>query len=207
LLVLSLQATVVTLLFNNIPFIMIAMLPVALTVLYALTTQVSAQNLVPVGGTFNVSLGQPPKNQTFFFNQLLDLSYTGAISQCAQNCTATQSILSQTQGDPVQLCNNQTVKAFMACEQCMFNGIIAANKPMPDPRAGSTPVIQGYLASCKERANVTELMFDTTVALKLALPPTWDGPTGIFVPNIGLVFTVGAGVFLGTSAIVLLSNM
>ncbi|KAF9268692.1 hypothetical protein L218DRAFT_892093 [Marasmius fiardii PR-910] len=181
---------------------MIAMLTVAFTLLCALTAQVSAQSPAQAADAFNVSLGTPPK--VFQYNQLLDLDYSGTISPCSQNCTNTQNLLSNTGGDPKQLCVDPVVQSLRDCEQCMFVNLINANKPMTDPRMGSTPAVQGFIATCKARANITNL---DAKKYALALPTTWDGPTDIFVPTIGLVFTVGTGAFLGTSAIILLSNM
>lgn len=63
--------------------------------------------------------------------------------------------------------------------------------------------IPAYGTSCVAEANITL----TAPQTALALPAFWDGPTGIEVPLVGLVFVVGAGAFMGIGAIVMLSNM
>ncbi|KAG7091032.1 hypothetical protein E1B28_010093 [Marasmius oreades] len=178
---------------------MIAMLSVALALLYTFTTQVSAQAPPQAPDMFNVSLG----TQKFFYNQLLDFSFSGPISSCTDNCASVKSILAGTNGDAQQLCKNETVQSLLECEQCMFTALIKNNKPMPDLRAGSTPLLQSYATSCTERAKVTF----PPKNISLAVPPTFDGPMDIFVPTVGLVFTVGTATFLATSSIILLSNM
>ncbi|KAJ8076857.1 hypothetical protein PM082_001280 [Marasmius tenuissimus] len=192
---------------------MIAMFSVAFTLFLTLATQVSAQATPPVGNvTFNVTLGTPSKGFTvYFYNQLLDFPFTETISPCAANCTQIKNDLAATNANATQLCTNTTVQKLQECEQCMFTQLIAANKPMPDVRAGSTPILGGYLASCTER-NLTEEIkpnngFAKATDFALALPPNWDGPTGIFVPTVGLVLGVGTGTFLAVSSILLLSNM
>jgi hypothetical protein len=84
----------------------------------------------------------------------------------------------------------------------MFNALVAANAPMPDPRAGSNPMMAAYSASCAA-ANFTLTKAQTA----LTIAPLWDGPEGIFVPVGGMVFTVGVGAFIGVSAIMIVSNM
>lgn len=41
------------------------------------------------------------------------------------------------------LCNNATVTAVTACQQCFFTTIIEDNRKMPEPLAGSTPALAG----------------------------------------------------------------
>ncbi|KAK1232164.1 hypothetical protein PQX77_004712 [Marasmius sp. AFHP31] len=192
---------------------MIAMFSVAFTLFLTLATQVSAQATPPPANvTFNVTLGSPATGiKLFFYNQLLDFNFTGVIKPCETNCIEIKNTLAGTNGDAKQLCTNTTVKRLQECEQCMFTQLIAANKPMPDVRAGSTPVLGSYLASCEERKMTEEKEpnngFAAATAFALALPDNWDGPTGIFIPTVGLVLGVGTGAFLGVSSILLLSNM
>jgi hypothetical protein len=42
------------------------------------------------------------------------------------------------------LCNNDTVTAITACQQCYFSTIIHENRQMPDSLAGSTPALAGW---------------------------------------------------------------
>ena len=44
------------------------------------------------------------------------------------------------------LCNNATVTAVTACQQCFFTTVIQDNRKMPEPLAGSTPALTGGLA-------------------------------------------------------------
>ncbi|KAL0072692.1 hypothetical protein AAF712_000455 [Marasmius tenuissimus] len=202
---------------------MIAMFSIAFTLFLTLATQVSAQATPPVGnGTFNVTLGTPSKGFTvYFYNQLLDFPFTGTISpalihrftSAVRRPTAPKSRM--TWPPPTQMLRNSArtppSKSYRNASSACLNKLIAANKPMPDVRAGSTPILGGYLASCTER-NLTEEIkpnngFAKATDFALALPPNWDGPTGIFVPTVGLVLGVGTGTFLAVSSILLLSNM
>ncbi|KAL0581334.1 hypothetical protein V5O48_000710 [Marasmius crinis-equi] len=177
---------------------MIAMLSVALALFFTLAAQVSAQ--APANGSnLIVAVG----NDNLTYNQLLNFPFTGVIAPCEQNCKDAKTALESTNGSVTQICSPQVVQSFFTCEQCIFTTLIAANKPKPDPLAGSNPVVTGFAAACLKQANVTVAANQSA----LALPPSWDGPTGIFVPTIGLVFTVGSGAFLGVSAILILSNI
>lgn len=106
----------------------------------------------------------------------------------------------------------------------MFTQLINTNQKMPDPRAGSTPLISGtsppnphleprtltskrsytaYSAACLASQNVTL----PVQSLKLALPASWDGPFDVVMGLPGTIVTVIVGAGLGMSAILLLSNM
>ena len=105
----------------------------------------------------------------------------------------------------------------------MLTELINKNEPMPDPRAGSTPALAGkhpsfytwwsdylkaffhvaYSAACLASQNITI----PPTAIALTLPATWDGPLDIVMGLPGTIFTVIVGAFLGSSAILLLSNM
>ncbi|KAJ4500651.1 hypothetical protein C8R41DRAFT_810463 [Lentinula lateritia] len=149
--------------------------------------------------TFNVSVPFPP--QTLSAAQLLP-NFTGAIANCAANCSNVQTELSGCQDDASCLCATQLVSDLRNCEQCMYESLIAANAPLPDPKAGSTPVLVGYQAACAA-FNITL----NTTQVALALPTDWDGPFGLGLNIVGTVFTVGAGFILGTSSLLLLSNL
>ncbi|KAJ3856062.1 hypothetical protein EV368DRAFT_79058 [Lentinula lateritia] len=185
----------------------------ALYLLMLLASQVTAF-------TFNISVPFLP--QTLSAAQLLP-NFTGAIATCAANCSNVQTELSGCQDDASCLCATQLVSDLRNCEQCMYEALIAANAPLPDPKAGSTPVLVGeslifftlvfrepnqwichlgYQAACAA-FNITL----NTTQVALVLPTNWDGPFGLGLDLVGTVFTVGAGFILGTSSLLLLSNL
>lgn len=63
------------------------------------------------------------------------------VTQCSTNCTSAQAQLTACGNDFTCLCRQDTFQALLDCQQCMFTSLIAANKPMPDPRAGSNPLL------------------------------------------------------------------
>ncbi|KAL0952304.1 hypothetical protein HGRIS_006592 [Hohenbuehelia grisea] len=62
---------------------------------------------------------------------------------CAAQCTQADQALRACNDDASCLCGPNTVSPLQACEQCMFTELIRTNKPLPDFRAGSTPVLAG----------------------------------------------------------------
>jgi len=84
----------------------------------------------------------------------------------------------------------------------MYTALITANKPLPDLRAGSTPMLQAYQAACGA-FNFTV----TTAQVALTLPANWDGPFGQGLNLAGTVVSVGAAFILGMGSLFLLSNL
>jgi len=150
----------------------------------------------------NIVTGGPLGNITA--SQVLAVPSGPLTSACQSSCDpATQAI--QTCGDTNDscLCNNATISALVTCEQCMFTQLINTNQKMPDPRAGSTPLISAYSAACLASQNITL----PVTSLKLALPASWDGPFDAVMGLPGTIITVIVGAGLGMSAILVLSNM
>ncbi|ESK93634.1 hypothetical protein Moror_1532 [Moniliophthora roreri MCA 2997] len=177
---------------------MIALLPVvALSFFFALAGQVTAQRDAGINATVG--------GQLVLASQFLDgIDFsTEPLASCNTNCSATKSILTTPGVTNATLCDDSTAASLLACQQCMYEALIKANKPLPDPKAGSTPLLQGYQTSCKEVGN--KPLNKTQVAL--VVPPFWDGPLGIGIPTAGLPFAVGFAAIFGTSAIVMLSTM
>jgi hypothetical protein len=87
---------------------------------------------------------------------------------------------------------------------------------MPEPLAGSTPVLAGASAHCEPQIAPSHFILAAYVAacnmtpppvMALTLPPNWLGPRDI-VLNMGeTVVVVGIGGLLGVSALFLLSNI
>ncbi|KAF5392096.1 hypothetical protein D9757_003353 [Collybiopsis confluens] len=151
--------------------------------------------------TFNVTFG----TQSLSATQLLPAAneFVGSLAGCNANCSAAQTQLASCNDDASCLCNTtQTVKSLRDCEQCMYQSLIRDNKPLPDPKAGSTPILVGYQTACTA--------FNFTLApaqVSLTLPSTWDGPFGLGLGTAGTVVTVAAGFFISTSGILILSNL
>ncbi|KIY62178.1 hypothetical protein CYLTODRAFT_494817 [Cylindrobasidium torrendii FP15055 ss-10] len=148
---------------------------------------------------FNITLG----TSVIQASDLLNFPLEGNFASCAANCTTAQTAIDDGGSDATSICSAETASKVLSCQQCLFTSLLAANTLPPDPRMGSQPFLAAYGTSCAADANVTF----TAPQTALALPPFWDGPTGIEVPLVGLVFVVGAGAFMGIGAIVLLSNM
>jgi len=162
----------------------------AVSVLLLLASQVSAF-------TFNVTFG----TQNLAAADVLP-SITGVLGSCNSDCNPVQSALAACNDDASCLCASPLVKQFLACEQCMYETLINQNVHSPDPKAGSTPMLQGYSAACAA-FNITLNATQTA----LVLPTNWDGPFGLGLNTVGTVFTVGAAVFLGVSSLLILSNL
>jgi len=147
---------------------------------------------------FNITVG----NMLLQSNQILDFNFNvPPMTECNGNCTSAQTQIAGC-ADESCFCRSDIVASLRSCEQCMYASLIAANKPKPDIRAGSTPVLAAYAVSC---LNAKIPLAKPQIAL--TIPPSWDGPSGIFVPIGGLVVTVGIGAVLGVSAITLVSTM
>lgn len=85
----------------------------------------------------------------------------------------------------------------------MFNDLIAKFAQTSDPRAGSATALTAYGAACLAAVNITI----PPQFIALQVPSNWDGPYGVSLSELSTAFTVAAGVLLGGSVILLLSNM
>jgi len=148
--------------------------------------------------SFNITVG----TMNLTISQILDIPDSPVKTACDGNCSIAQDTLQKCNDDTTCLCQNDTVAALLTCEQCMFTTLINTNKPKPDFRAGSTPVLSAYSASCKA-ANITL----APAQVGLQLPTNWDGPFVAILPFGAAIFTAIVGGTLGISAIFILSNM
>jgi hypothetical protein len=102
----------------------------------------------------------------------------------------------------------------------MYTQLIAKNEKMPDPRAGSTPVLGGmyisplcelvsltsipaYAAACLASANVTV----PPALIGLTVPADWDGPNGMSMGLPAAVLTVITTGLIGVGGIAILCSM
>ncbi|KAJ6504827.1 hypothetical protein C8R47DRAFT_1103780 [Mycena vitilis] len=163
---------------------------------------VSAVLLTALAGralAFNVTVG----NTLFQADEVLGFASTPLIASCDSNCTiARTAIAACAVDDNACFCSNATTTPLQSCEQCVFEAVIRANKPAPDPRAGSNVALSGWTTMCTA-ANIT-----VTPAIGLAVPTdVWDGPfVSVFPTAVGWVIAVTGGV-LGSSLIYMLCNM
>ncbi|KAF5326078.1 hypothetical protein D9611_000904 [Ephemerocybe angulata] len=161
--------------------------------LFALFTALANQVLA-----FEIAVG----NKVFKTTELFAIPESPVKTACAANCTDATTKIAACNDDTPCLCRAETFNAMLSCETCMFNYLIAKNKPMPDPRAGSNVVVGGYVAVCK---GVNPALMTGQTALKV--PAGWDGPLVSILPIGGAIVTVLFAGILGVSAILLLSNM
>ncbi|KAI0077674.1 hypothetical protein K474DRAFT_1060565 [Panus rudis PR-1116 ss-1] len=101
------------------------------------------------------------------------------------------------------LCNNSTIQALTACEQCFFNELIHTFKVAPDPRADATPALKTYTDACNASLNTVVPASE----FKITLPPDWDGPSGIGLNLAATVVTCIVTFGLGVSLIGVLVTM
>ena len=102
----------------------------------------------------------------------------------------------------------------------MYVQLIEDNEKMPDPRAGSTPVLSGahttpvsrlmlltslpaYAAACLASVNVTI----PPQLVGLTVPADWDGPNGMSMGLPAAVLTVITAGLIGVGGISILSSM
>ncbi|KZT18253.1 hypothetical protein NEOLEDRAFT_1125590 [Neolentinus lepideus HHB14362 ss-1] len=158
----------------------------------ALAGRVAALTIA-VGGTVgNVSA-----------TDFLAVQDTALMNECSTQCAPAMTAIQNCGTSDSCLCNGTTVPLITTCEQCMFNQLITDNRPMPDPRAGSTSALTAYAAACLASVNVTV----PKTSITLTLPSNWDGPVGVGLNLAGTVVTVAAGFGLGMGSLLLLSNM
>ncbi|KAJ7173864.1 hypothetical protein C8R46DRAFT_1348418 [Mycena filopes] len=146
---------------------------------------------------FNVTIG----TTVFQATEVLAFTTTPVIASCDAQCATARSIIAACAVDDLTcLCSAATTGPLQTCEQCLFTALIDANKPAPDPRAGSNVALGGWTTNCA--ANHT-----LPTPLALAVPASWDGPfVSVFPTAVGWVIAVTGGV-LGSSLIYMLCNM
>ncbi|KAJ8502821.1 hypothetical protein ONZ45_g11398 [Pleurotus djamor] len=144
---------------------------------------------------FNVTYGE--KDLT-----ISELIPTVIGDDCPDLCNTAKGNMQGCNDDANCLCRRDTLDAFTACEQCLFNEVIRTNKPV-DPFIGSSPLLGAYGTAC----NVTTGTKPPADALTLTLPDFWDGPFVSVLPvGLAVLYTIFGGIF-GVSALLILCNM
>ncbi|KAJ6591824.1 hypothetical protein DFH09DRAFT_1025846 [Mycena vulgaris] len=158
---------------------------------------VSAVILTALAGralAFNVTV-----NKSLFQSQeVLAFTPTPLTASCDSLCKPASAVINDCATNnnvTACFCDAKVTKPLQDCEQCIFDALIAANKPAPDIRAGSNQVLAGWNANC----NLT---------LAVAVNPlTWDGPfVAVFPEPVGIAIAAVGGL-LGMSLIYMLCNM
>ncbi|CCM03224.1 uncharacterized protein FIBRA_05349 [Fibroporia radiculosa] len=148
---------------------------------------------ISVGG----SVGTVPASQFLTVN---DANLTNA---CQTQCSPANKAIQACGTSNTCLCDSATVTLITACEQCMFDELIAQNLPMVDPRAGSATALTAYQTACLDAVNVTV----PTSEITLTLPTDWDGP---FEQRLGVpatVFTVFMALVLACGSVYVINTM
>jgi len=135
-------------------------------------------------------------------NQFLDVSDSALLATCNNQCTSANSSIAAC-ADDTCLCSNATVTAILDCQQCMFNTLIAENRPMPDPLAGNQVALTNYAAAC---LNSTKAAVPANLTT-LALPGSWDGPFGQGLTPATTAITLIAALMVGGGAIAVVNSM
>ncbi|KAM6493419.1 hypothetical protein JOM56_011553 [Amanita muscaria] len=151
-----------------------------------------------VSAVFNLTVG----NQVLLAGNILDIPSSGVQSACSTNCSAADATLKGCQDDSACLCRNNTISSLSACEQCMFDFLVARFQEAPDPKVGSQAVLDAYAAAC-QATNQTL----TPRSTSLLLGPNWNGPEDTSLSTGGAVVVVTIGGLLGVSALYLLWNL
>jgi len=160
-----------------------------------LAGRVAALNIT-VGG----SVGTVPASEFLTLDSADSIFMTDCQTQCQPGMNA---IAACGETNDSCLCDSATVTNITACEQCMFNDVIAKNARPTDPRAGFTSALTAYAAACLAAVNVTV----PTTEITLTLPADWDGPFGVGMGAAGTAFTLIAGLLLGTGSIYVINTM
>ncbi|KAA1474061.1 hypothetical protein DENSPDRAFT_840596 [Dentipellis sp. KUC8613] len=149
----------------------------------------------------NVSIGGTVGNISA--TDFLKVNDAQLISDCSSNCTAGNQAL-QSCTDNACFCSNETVIAITSCQQCMLTTVIAQNRKVADPRAGSAAALSAYTGACADpKVNIT--VPATLTAIKL--PADWDGPQSLTLNTGTTVVAVIAGAVLGLSLIYVVNTM
>ncbi|KAH9976641.1 hypothetical protein BGW80DRAFT_1289588 [Lactifluus volemus] len=150
----------------------------------------------------NIAIGGSVGNVTA--DQFLTLQDADLTSKCQQSCMPATTAIQSCNGNDGCLCNNATVTAITGCQQCYFTTLIQENRRSSDPKAGSTPALVAYAASClASPANVT--VPPTEVAL--TLPPGWIGPADEHLNLGATIVYVGVGAILGVGSLAIVCTM
>ncbi|KAJ7224509.1 hypothetical protein GGX14DRAFT_426021 [Mycena pura] len=152
-----------------------------------------------LASNFNVSVNK----HLYLASQILAFDPTPVTSQCNANCSVLQTALSQCKPDDTAcFCANSTATLLQACEECLFQKLVAANA-RADQRAGSNQVLAGWTANCAA-SNLTIVPIGLSPA---DLGASWDGPfVSVFPTALGWGVAVMGGL-LGVSLIYLLCDM
>ncbi|KAH8822769.1 hypothetical protein DL96DRAFT_1559595 [Flagelloscypha sp. PMI_526] len=171
----------------------------ALFLFVALAGRVLAQTAAPANSSFILTVGKVNITTA----QILAINpVPSALTSCKAPCDEASGKFSSCGNDASCICANTTADSLQKCEQCMFTFQIQNNLPNTDFRIGSTPVLGALGASCAA-ANMTV----NKTLLALALPPTWDGPTGIVLGTPLTVVGVITAFTLAMGAIITLSSL
>jgi len=135
--------------------------------------------------------------------QIVDIPAGQLKTDCEAACAPAFSAIQACGEDDNCLCKNETAVAIRDCQQCMYVQLIQTNEKMPDPRAGSTPVLSAYAAACLASANVTV----PPNLISLTVPADWDGPNGMSMGVPAAVLTVIATALIGVGGISILCSM
>lgn len=134
---------------------------------------------------------------------LIDIPAGQLKTDCQTACAPAFSAIQACEEDDNCLCGNETAVAIRDCQQCMYSELIKKNEKMPDPRAGSTPVLSAYSAACLSSVNITVL----PKSIALTLPTDWDGPNGMSMGLPAAILTVITTGLIGVGGIWILCSM
>ncbi|KAI9060122.1 hypothetical protein FKP32DRAFT_1578179, partial [Trametes sanguinea] len=167
---------------------------------------------------FNITIAAPVGNinasQFLQVNDPPGLTHL-RLTKCQSNCsTAISSIQQCGDTNDACLCSNATVQAIVQCEQCMFNELIALNRPPMDPRAGQTAAIAAYAAACQGSltddqilpGNASQFMVLNPKLVALT-PPPFNGPFEQILTTFGTAVSVIAATLLGSGLIAVVNTM
>jgi len=135
--------------------------------------------------------------------QIVDIPAGQLKTDCEAACAPAFSVIQGCREDDNCLCENETAVAIRDCQQCMYAQLIKKNEKMPDPRAGSTPVLGAYASACLASVNVTV----PPALISLTVPADWDGPNGMSMGVPAAVLTVITAALVGVGGISILCSM
>jgi len=147
----------------------------------------------------NIALGGSVGNVSA--TNFLTVNDAQLTKDCATQCAPANNAIQACTTDAC-LCDSATVTAITACEQCMFDALIANDTTSADPRAGSATALTAYAAACAAQ-NLTV----PTSEITLTDPSDWDGPFGQGLGIPATVLTVGVGAALASGAIFIINTM
>ncbi|KAI0039524.1 hypothetical protein FA95DRAFT_1566905 [Auriscalpium vulgare] len=137
-------------------------------------------------------------------NEFLSVPDAKLTADCSTQCAPGTQAIQACNNDDSCLCTDATIASVVACQQCMFADLIQDFRKMPDLRAGSVPALSAYGAAC----NASDVHIVVPPAkLALALPASWNGPTGEPLNLGGTIAYVASGAILSIGSIVILCTM